>query len=119
MPTIATAPVPPLIHVRVATADLCAALGDAGQPATLTFTTTGLTVTTPTGSRRIAAQVIARHTSGTPTAGIRPADADRLRAACRPASGAAGPAGTTADLRVGVRTVTLSADGDPVTVGRW
>jgi len=91
MPTIATAPVPPLIHVRVATADLCAALGDAGQPATLTFTTTGLTVTTPTGSRRIAAQVIARHTSGT----------------------------TTADLRVGVRTVTLSADGDPVTVGRW
>lgn len=115
MPTIATAPVPPLIHVRVATADLRAALGPAGQPATLTFTTTALTVTTPAGSHRVAARVIARRVSGIPTAGIRPADADRLRAACA----AAGPADTTADLRLGVRSLTLTAAGDPVTVGRW
>ena len=111
MPTITTAAIPPPIHVQLATADLRTALGGAGQPATFTFTSTGLTVTTPAGSRRIAAHVVARRVSGTPTAGLRPADADRLRAACR--------IDTTADVHLGVRTVTLTAGGDPLTVGRW
>jgi hypothetical protein len=108
MPTDTLGPL--LVHVQVAAVALFAALGPTRQPATLTFTAGGLTVTTPSGRHHVTARVVARHAPGIHTAGLRPADADRLRATCG--------TDTAADLYVHAFTVTLIGAAGSVTVGR-
>jgi hypothetical protein len=105
-----------LVDMRLSRSALRHALGPRAAPATLHFTRAGVTVTTPCGSVRITPDTLRVLPAGIVTAGLRPADADLLRAA------ADGP-DLPADLTVDALTLTLTdpATGptSTVTVGHW
>ena len=102
---------PALLHVRVTGSDLRAALGADGQPATLVFTGLAVTVVTPTAGIRIPVTALAPHPPGIHQAGLRPRDADRLRATTADA--------VSADLVLTATTLTVTTAAATVTVGHW
>ena len=102
---------PALVHVRVAVTDLRAALGADGQPATLVFTSLTLTVVTPAAGIRIPVTALAQRSPGIHQLGLRPRDADRLRATSSDA--------IFADIVLTATTLTITTPAATVTVGRW
>ncbi len=99
------------IEVTVAAAELHHALGPKGAPVTLAFTHNALTLSTPQRHIRIPVQTVAT-VPGTHTAGVRPGDADALRAATAGRDG-------NATLFANALTLTLVLPDCSVTIGRW
>jgi hypothetical protein len=99
------------IEVTVSAAELHLALGPRGAPVTFAFTHNALTLSTPQRHIRIPVRTLST-VPGTHTAGVRPSDADALRAATAGRD-------VNATLSANAMTLTLVLPDCSVTVGRW
>ena len=100
------------ILMELSGAALHQALGPAGMPATITFTSTAITVATPVANTRIAARTVLTMCGGALSAGMRPSDADALR-------GATDGPDRMVRLAADALSLTLTHAGSTVRTGRW